>query len=107
MQVYRCKVRLAGNVQNEVPKIEVTAAEIIVLRHLHGEDAVVDIKPTTMDKRSHEEERDRLSRLYTAVTKDGVPVVEQLFGPSHRDLPIRVPGLAAEGKPKGVEALTG
>ncbi len=44
MKLYTCKLRLAGNVVNEVQKAEVTAAEIEIFRFLHGGDAVLDIK---------------------------------------------------------------
>jgi hypothetical protein len=42
MQLYTCKVRLAGNVLHQVDE-EVTVPEIMVLRALHGDDAVTDI----------------------------------------------------------------
>lgn len=50
MQLYNCKVRLHGSLYNEVRKEDVTAAEIAVLRVIHGQvggiDAVADIEHT-------------------------------------------------------------
>ena len=84
MQNYNCKVRLAGKIANEVFKEGVTAAEIIMFRHVHGDDSVVNISPTIMDKRSHEEERKRLSDTY------GPEKVLFLFGPGHNRLPVEL-----------------
>ena len=84
MQKYRCKVRLAGGVNNEVPKVGVYAAEIIVLRAMHGADSVVAIEPMDMDKKPHSELRDELQRRYPRIS------MERLFGPSHQSLPVRL-----------------
>lgn len=85
MKLYDCKVRLHGDVRDEVRKSNVTSAEIRVLQQVHGEDAVSEIIPTgglahsQIPERTNElcddvEERDRLSRLY------GEKVVAVLFG---------------------------
>lgn len=47
MQLYNCKVRLHGSLYNEVRKDNITAAEIAILRIIHGgSDAVADIEHT-------------------------------------------------------------
>lgn len=50
MQLYNCKVRLHGSLYNEVRKEAITAAEIAVLRAIHGQeggiDAVTEIEHT-------------------------------------------------------------
>jgi hypothetical protein len=84
MQVYRCKVRLAGSLLNEVWKDEATAPEIILLRAMHGDDAVVEITRTSMDKRPHAEERERLKNIY------GAKIVLEQFGHPHQQLPVRL-----------------
>lgn len=94
MEMYNCKVRLGGSVSNEVPKANASAAEIIVLRHLHGAEAVIDIDLVSDAKVAHQAVRDDLAKVY------GEAVVEELFGPAHRDLPIKlpqVPGTAKRG----------
>ncbi|HKJ73523.1 MAG TPA: hypothetical protein VKA19_05350 [Alphaproteobacteria bacterium] len=87
-QLYKGKIRLAGNIVNEVPKTGMSAAEIIVLRREHGDDAVVDITPTEKVSRSNEAERERLDRIY------GDTKMLELFGEPFRDLPTRVPGMS-------------
>lgn len=91
MQLYNAKVRLSGNVLNEVERNAITAAEVIVLQAVHGADAVVNVKPVKMDKRNHRDERDRLEYRY------GKPRIEQLFGPAHSGskLPVKLDGMKA------------
>jgi hypothetical protein len=70
-----------GQSGNSVPKFGVTAAEIAVLRHIHGEDSVTDIEPAGDIQRSHREERARLVSTYGRQV-DGsyqAPAVEALF----------------------------
>lgn len=66
MKLYSCKLRLAGAVTNEVLKDDVTAAEIEVLREIHGGDAVLDIKATGEDGKTSAQERARLKRIYAS-----------------------------------------
>jgi len=84
MQLYNAKVRLANNLLNEVSKARVTAAEIICLRDVHGDGAVVDVKPVKMDKRAHDAERDRL------VQRFGKARIERLFGNAFQKLPTKL-----------------
>lgn len=102
MQIYRCKVRLAGDLRNEVRKREATAPEIMILRRIHGHDAVVDISHVRSDKRQHSAERARLAATYRP------KIVESLFGPAHQPLPDALPEIGsgriddedAEDKPR-------
>jgi hypothetical protein len=66
MKLFSCKLRLAGAVTNEVLKIDVTAAEIEVLRELHGSDSVLDIKQTGQNDKTSAQERARLKRIYAS-----------------------------------------
>lgn len=74
MQIYDCQVRHAGNMLHTIPKKDVTDPEIMILKHLHGGDAVVDIKPRKNDRRAHREEIDRLKRIY------GLKAFHAVFG---------------------------
>lgn len=82
MQVYDCKVRLAGELKNEVAKFGCTAAEIMVLRHIHGQDSVVGLRKTVMDKRPHLQERQRLDDIY------GRKATTAIFGVPGAQLPV-------------------
>lgn len=66
MQVAKCELIIGGTapVLNSVVKEGVTPAEVIVLRALHGADAVRNIKVYKTDRRSHSEEYARLRDLY-------------------------------------------
>ena len=60
-----CVVHLNGDRNFAIPKEDVTIAEIVLLRMIHGDDAVVDIDPTFMDKAGTlRAERDRLASAY-------------------------------------------
>jgi hypothetical protein len=72
MEYAKIEVRLAGSLENTVVK-EVSAAEIPVIKSLHGHDSVINIKKTRVEAVDHKEERDRLEKEYT------LPVVEKLF----------------------------
>lgn len=77
MKLYDCKVRVMGDVRDEVRKYHVTQAEITVLRRIHGDDAVSEIVLAGDTDRSEHDERDRLNASYGAKTIDkifGVPV---------------------------------
>lgn len=64
MRLYSCKVRLSGSLYNEVPKFDVTAAEVHILRLLHGNDSIANLEETGKNKIGQAEERDRLIELY-------------------------------------------
>jgi hypothetical protein len=80
MQRANCLVSLGGDHGNTVPKWLVTAAEIAVLREIHGDEAVNDIEPVDEIKRSNREERGRLLAIYGgAKYPDQKPIVESMF----------------------------
>lgn len=95
MQLYDCTVRLGGSMMNEVAMEATTAAQIMVLRSIHGEDAVVRIAAKKMDKRSHREERARLNGLY------GTKRVDDLFGNpiAAPRLPVKLDGFDPSSDP--------
>lgn len=74
MKLFSAKVRIMGQVQDEVSKTNVTQAEIVVLKSIHGDDAVGDVKPSGEIDRHEAEERERLEMIY------GDAVIGRLFG---------------------------
>ena len=64
MKYYNCRVRVGGNLNNEVPKSKISAAEVTVLREIHGFDAVVDLKEVSVSKKEQRSDKDE--RLYLA-----------------------------------------
>lgn len=93
MQIYSCKVRLSGSLYHEVIKPDVTAAEIAILRHIHGfvdpetgnvdPSSVVDVKASGNVDRSDAEERDRLAAIYNPALKRFDSSVAKFFGPGN------------------------
>lgn len=88
---------------NEVAKVGMTAAEIEVLRAIHGPDAVVDIAKTGDAKRTHAEERARLYQVYanpdantTESLKKKMDMMRGLFGHDRLPLPETLADLASE-----------
>lgn len=70
MDIYSCKVNLNSKSETQVAMVDVTAAEILILRAIHndpakddtgGMDPVVDIKKTGEVDRTDDEEKDRLT----------------------------------------------
>lgn len=65
MQLCNIVLRLGGSLLHTVPKTDVTPAEILILKRIHGDDAVVDIRPTKFDKKRHQDgEWERLQLAY-------------------------------------------
>lgn len=80
MQTASILVALGGDLGNTVPKHDVTASEIAVLRAIHGNDAVLDIEPTGDIKRSNLEELSRLRATYgNAKDTENKAIVDVLF----------------------------
>lgn len=92
MQVFSGKIRPSGDIGTEVVRSDLTAAEVMVLRELHGEDAVVDLKVKRNDRRKHAEEYERLVRRYSR-SPDGRKAMAALFGsPQNPNLPATLAG---------------
>jgi hypothetical protein len=93
MQLCNCEIRLNDSAGHTVPKANVTPAEILVLRAIHGDSAVVNITPTKMDKRGNTEEWDRLQMEYGR-SPDGLmdagngALLTQLFPGAMPKLPV-------------------
>ena len=129
MQTYNAIVRLGGELHNEVQKKNLTSPEILILRKIHGQDAVVKIEPSgewedhfsKVEVRgdagdTYEEDRDydddveknRLADTYgTAIMKEedaGSPraAIDRMFG-EFAPLPVELPELK---KARKLEAET-
>ncbi len=64
MEICNCTLAIDGDVRATIQKPYVSIAEIVVLQHLHGGDAVNNIKIVDISNKSDEEERDHLGRIY-------------------------------------------
>lgn len=87
MKLANIMLAIGGGRDNTIPKYGVTAAEIGVLRAIHGEDAVFDVEPTTENalnenggERTNRQELNRLKYSYGKATDtNGVALVENLY----------------------------
>jgi hypothetical protein len=64
MQLCNATVLLAGDRNFALPKRDLSVAEIVLLRALHGEEAVIDITPTRKTTVSLRDTKDRLMATY-------------------------------------------
>jgi hypothetical protein len=93
MELYSVTVNLNGQVANQVTKHNVTAAEIRLLQHIHGQsengaEPVANIVQTATTTRSDRQERARLLAEYRNWQLDqGSPLIEKLFGVAGVPLP--------------------
>ncbi len=80
MELANCLVALGGDIENTVPKFDVTPAEVVVLMAIHGKTAVTDIAPTGSSiERTSAQELDRLKFTYPAKDEDNRPIVERIY----------------------------
>ncbi len=71
MQIANILLALGGDSGNQVPKYDVTASEIAVLRAIHGDESVTDVFPTGEIDRTHRAERERLTHIYRRPDSNG------------------------------------
>jgi hypothetical protein len=90
MQRCIATVRLGGNMKSTVVKQGVSPAEVLVLRRIHGDDAVVDFKPDGNDRGKAVNEAERLrnqyGRQYTATFPGSHPKLPERFAEIGVDL---------------------
>lgn len=103
MNYYHAQVKLKKRgADNQVTKHNITAAEIAVLRRIHGDDAVINIWPIPAEKEDrtpHEDILDELIRKYDkkgATPDQTVNVREILACPAGRkaNLPLTIDELS-------------
>lgn len=104
MELCTCTVRHAGNLGMTIEKGEhnpVTPAEIVILKHIHGDDAVVGIAFNRNTVRSNLQELDRLRAFF------GEKVVADVFPGVRPQLPTTLAeaGLIPSDEPEepGIE----
>lgn len=110
MQECDIMLRLAGSVLHVVPKQKVTPAEILVLRAIHGPDAVQDVTPTKLNRRDRRAEYDRLVAEYAggsamapdaAAAGGGPNIVAQLFPGANPNIPVTLEDIGLGDALKG------
>lgn len=94
MYFYSCKVNHAGDRNTQIFKEQVTPAEIVMLRAIHGADAVTGVAKTREGKVLQPAERERLAGRY------GAKLFTALFPGALPRLPMTLAdaGLAEDGR---------
>jgi hypothetical protein len=88
MQIGSCMVLLGGDMLNQTPKFGVTPAEVVILKALHGDEAVTKVEMTGSDRRPHADEYARLNGFYGAATgEDRKSIFRTLYPNPHAPLP--------------------
>lgn len=107
MQLYNATVRLNGSMLNEVPKFDISAAEIKVLKAIHsgpetGVEVITNIKASRRVERDDEDERARLKATYEpALLKiEHIGSFEKVLGWDGTPLPQTVAGVDSLPPPK-------
>lgn len=107
MQVFSGKIRPRGDLDTEVVRKDLTAAEVMVLRALHGDDGVVDLRLIRNDRREHETEYQRLVAKYGRWPA-GREAVANLFGsPQNPNMPASLKGFKDNSAEKVTARATG
>lgn len=81
MRFYRCRVQHAKKENKhgmEIDKPDVTPAEILLLKHVHGDDAIINVQFVREGKIDQRKERERLlnffgQRVFVAVFPGSLP----------------------------------
>lgn len=96
MQLANIMVRLGGSLLNTVHVANASPAEILVLRAIHGDDAVTDVRPTKFTPKRHDAEFERLATKYdraasmAAPGSEKSPLLSRLFPGAIKKLPERL-----------------
>jgi hypothetical protein len=92
MQTAMILLAIGGDSVMQVPKFGVTPAEAMLLRAIHGDEAVTDIDINGEEDRSNREERERLFNLYAKAQPNGtfaLPVLDALYPGVNARLPTK------------------
>jgi hypothetical protein len=91
-------VRLMGDLRNTVartPFNPISLPEVEVLRFLHGDDSVIDVKPFASVEQTAKAEKERLQRVY------GTDVLEEVFPGRNPQMELEATGARLAEAPVG------
>lgn len=104
MQRANLTLRLGGSQLHTVPIVNATPAEILVLQRIHGNDAVVDVRPTEPLKAPrHAEIYEALSTKYDRAASNNAPgedsksIMAELFPGAMKKLPTTLKEIGLVG----------
>jgi hypothetical protein len=83
VKYYNCQVRLGGWLLHTVPKSRISGEEVRILKHLHGDDSIVELREVGVaTAETREEVLNALADTYSSDPEkhDGRKLVEKVFG---------------------------
>jgi hypothetical protein len=89
MHFCTAKIQLAGDLRNVVHREQdrpISWPEAEILRYIHGEEAVLDVKPFVSVKQTAKQEKERLGLIY------GHSVVDDIFPGKNPQMDLDAPG---------------
>lgn len=100
MDYYNLKLRLHGDVRHEVLKKDMSAPEVIVLKAVHGDDAIVNLEYSKTKAVDDTAERERLHLRYGGALNKLEPKtnIQHMFGGDHMPLVETLKGVAKSAK---------
>lgn len=100
MDYYNLKLRLHGDVRHEVLKKDMSAPEVVVLRAVHGDDAIVNLEYSKTADVDDAAERERLHMRYGGALNKLEPKtnIQHMFGGDHMPLLDTLKGVAKPNK---------
>ena len=85
MELARVEIRLSGSLANTVVRHNVTPPELLLLRELHGDEAIANIEYTGKAQKLHHEVLDSMHTFYN--TENGKRAMEKIFPGASPKLP--------------------
>lgn len=96
MKYYSAYIRPAGDLHTEVHKDNLSAPEVMLLRHLHGVDAVLKVQYIGDKNTKHKAERERLAMAYGGNEERGKALLREIFGSDMSPLPLELEDVQPE-----------
>lgn len=94
MQFINGLLALGGDMRNTVPLVEMSVAEVHLLRAIHGHEAVHDVAPIDGERDvAPRAEIARLVEKYPAKDEDGRQIAEKVFAGGAASVPMEVADL--------------
>jgi hypothetical protein len=105
MQRGSCEVRLGGDLLNTVILTSVSPAEVAILRHIHGSDAVVNLRQHGNDQGKAVDEKSVLSQRYARAYKEVFPGQSPQLPNTFADIGIDFTADDEQVQPRGKERV--
>lgn len=83
MQYVNCDLLLSGDRNFQIPQTDISVAEVVLLRHIHGPDSVINIVGTRKDTKSLAQIREVLMAKYGDANPQRPKLIDAMFANAH------------------------